>query len=402
LKKDNRGITLIALVITIIVLLILAAVSISTLTGENGLLTKASDAKTKTVNANIFEQLQIEEMSHKTDKAAGTTTKSFIEYLKDKFIITAIDEENGIWLIDVEKLLGSKQSLGNGTYPNDVYTLEQENPPTGSLINTKIASTTPIKVAETTTSKTYKVVYHGNSTSEELVIGSLSDGFAGNETDDYDKIYAYFYGKKPNDFSEWDNFNHKVIYKDNTTVGILGSEITKIGGKDSSRTGSYIYIEYNNNIYVFDYDYATDKVTAIEKMNIDKKTFGEQGTGEKKVLVTPSTPNNLIHVNYDNSKTYENMYYLKDNGEDINLERTFTGSVYRADGLYYNNSGANIPVIQISGPQTYENVYYLKDNGEIDYDKPCTEELYYAGDTGRYYDTSGALVRVWVKPGSIK
>ena len=36
--RKNKGITLIALVITIIVLLILAAVSIATLTGENGIL----------------------------------------------------------------------------------------------------------------------------------------------------------------------------------------------------------------------------------------------------------------------------------------------------------------------------------------------------------------------------
>ncbi len=38
--RTNKGITLIALVITIIVLLILAAVSIATLTGENGILRK--------------------------------------------------------------------------------------------------------------------------------------------------------------------------------------------------------------------------------------------------------------------------------------------------------------------------------------------------------------------------
>lgn len=45
--KKNNGITLIALVITIIVLLILAAVSIATLTGENGVLTKADVARKK-------------------------------------------------------------------------------------------------------------------------------------------------------------------------------------------------------------------------------------------------------------------------------------------------------------------------------------------------------------------
>ena len=39
-EKANKGITLIALVITIIILLILVAVSIATLTGENGILRK--------------------------------------------------------------------------------------------------------------------------------------------------------------------------------------------------------------------------------------------------------------------------------------------------------------------------------------------------------------------------
>ena len=52
-KKSSKGITLIALVITIIVLLILAAVSIATLTGENGILTRAGDAKT---NSEIAEE----------------------------------------------------------------------------------------------------------------------------------------------------------------------------------------------------------------------------------------------------------------------------------------------------------------------------------------------------------
>ena len=49
--KEDRGITLIALVITIIVLLILAGVSIAMLTGDNGILTQAQKAKTETVNA---------------------------------------------------------------------------------------------------------------------------------------------------------------------------------------------------------------------------------------------------------------------------------------------------------------------------------------------------------------
>ncbi len=48
MKKNQKGITLVALVITIIVLLILAGVTIASLAGENGLLTRSS----KAVNAN--------------------------------------------------------------------------------------------------------------------------------------------------------------------------------------------------------------------------------------------------------------------------------------------------------------------------------------------------------------
>ncbi len=58
-QKGNRGITLIALVITIIVLLILAGISIATLTGENGVLTKANTAKRNTEKASVEEQVQL-------------------------------------------------------------------------------------------------------------------------------------------------------------------------------------------------------------------------------------------------------------------------------------------------------------------------------------------------------
>ncbi len=59
-KRNNcKGITLIALVITIIVLLILAAVSIAILTGDNGILTKATDAKKNTIIEEEKEQIKL-------------------------------------------------------------------------------------------------------------------------------------------------------------------------------------------------------------------------------------------------------------------------------------------------------------------------------------------------------
>ena len=55
--RKTEGITLITLVITIIVLLILAGVSVATLSGENGILTEANNAKMETENAGDIEQI---------------------------------------------------------------------------------------------------------------------------------------------------------------------------------------------------------------------------------------------------------------------------------------------------------------------------------------------------------
>ena len=55
----QRGITLIAFVITIIVLLILAGVSIAMLTGQNGILTQAQNAKNRTEEAKEKAQMDI-------------------------------------------------------------------------------------------------------------------------------------------------------------------------------------------------------------------------------------------------------------------------------------------------------------------------------------------------------
>ena len=57
--RETKGITLIALVITIIVLLILAGVAISMLSGENGILKQAAEAKTETDKQSTLEQVKL-------------------------------------------------------------------------------------------------------------------------------------------------------------------------------------------------------------------------------------------------------------------------------------------------------------------------------------------------------
>ena len=71
--RNKDGITLIALVITIIVLLILAGVSIAMLTGTNGILTQAQKAKMTTELSSYKEQLEV----YKTEKLSEN--REFLE-----------------------------------------------------------------------------------------------------------------------------------------------------------------------------------------------------------------------------------------------------------------------------------------------------------------------------------
>ena len=70
-SKSEKGITLIALVITIIVLLILVGVSIAMLTGDNGILTKSTESKEETYLAEVLERVNMELNAQLTNAMAG-------------------------------------------------------------------------------------------------------------------------------------------------------------------------------------------------------------------------------------------------------------------------------------------------------------------------------------------
>ena len=147
LRKGEKGITLIALVITVIVLLILAGVSIAMLAGDKGILNQASKSTIQNAHATVKEALLLEYNSYLTElniskcdlsegieiasiqtitipaeekeNFAGQTT-TFWNYLLSKNYI----DENGI--VNVVNLTGTNLSIGNGTDTKDVYKIEDE------------------------------------------------------------------------------------------------------------------------------------------------------------------------------------------------------------------------------------------------------------------------------------
>ena len=73
-KKQERGITLIALVVTIVVLLILAGVSISLVLNNNGVISKAKEAKNQYAEAQTNDEKQLNEVSDWIKETVGDTT----------------------------------------------------------------------------------------------------------------------------------------------------------------------------------------------------------------------------------------------------------------------------------------------------------------------------------------
>ena len=149
--KNTKGITLIALVVTTIVLLILAGVSIAMLTGNNGILTQGKRAKEEQAHAAVKEGIMLLYNEYKTKQevnsskvqeetkvastelvkiaansgAEGTTENlgTFKDFIQSKNIISA----DGI--INVRNLLGQTLSIGNGTSKEsgDVYVFEEQD-----------------------------------------------------------------------------------------------------------------------------------------------------------------------------------------------------------------------------------------------------------------------------------
>ncbi len=81
MKRENKGITLIALVITIVLLLILAGITIVALIGENGLLNRTQGSKVESDKANEREQVNLALMTAKVNENGIISKKTLKEEL---------------------------------------------------------------------------------------------------------------------------------------------------------------------------------------------------------------------------------------------------------------------------------------------------------------------------------
>ena len=104
-RKQERGITLIALITTIIVLLILAGISIGAITGNNGVIVNASKAKFNTEISEIEEQIELKEINENNGEEFTFGTLENILGRTDEYMnkISKIEFVEEVWISYTQK-----------------------------------------------------------------------------------------------------------------------------------------------------------------------------------------------------------------------------------------------------------------------------------------------------------
>ena len=231
--RKNLGITLIALVVTIVVLLILAGISISMLTGQNGILNRATEAKEKTEKAQIDESDKMVQMEAMV-KAAGKSIPNPSNYGENPNAQATADGAGKYFALpDGAKYITGTVDTGvvveiKGSefvwVPVDDVVLDNDRVdelPTSSNSSEKNYTPIAVKVGDD-----YKgLLYNFDESTSWLMYGS-NENYQGNETD----------YREPDEISS-DTEDYK---SENITKNTLQTEFNKMISSVMKYKGFYI------------------------------------------------------------------------------------------------------------------------------------------------------------------
>ena len=110
--KNKKGITLVALVVTIVVLLILAGVSINLVLGNNGIIAKAKDAETKSAEASENDLKGMNSLIEQMESALNENTGSGNNFMTKNTEVTYPDGK--VWIPEGFKVADDSASTVQG------------------------------------------------------------------------------------------------------------------------------------------------------------------------------------------------------------------------------------------------------------------------------------------------
>ena len=269
--KERKGITLIALVITIIVLLILAGVSIAMLTGQNGILTQAQNAKTTNENKSAEEKVKLAIMAARSQSETGALdADKLIAEITNNYGGTASKTNDGFPVnatVDGKSFMvdsDGNTTLKDGETEGKVTIIEGNGKNVGDII--AITST------KGTTEKFYVLSYDESTQKAKalaewnLMVGGIWNS-SGHKTEDVDTS-ATKYGLQDETMKGYVSGQERkgtVAFSSSLYWG----DTTKYPSQTSEHSSSYPWVYDNNsNLYQYVELYKTllgntDKVSEV-------------------------------------------------------------------------------------------------------------------------------------------
>ena len=247
--KEKRGITLIALVVTIIVLLILAGISISMLTGQNGILNRASEAKERTEETQTQEQEDLKTTENNMNRILGIDES---EYGKLKKSGKYVEEKQTLKDINGDTVVipkGFKVAEDSGATVIDGIVIEDDD-----ILNGKGNQYVWVPVTKDT---------NGDPTTPYAGKGTLSNGAE-------IKLSKYAFGKDGNEVSKESIKPFDPEPQDHTMFWITGGETGPIENYKLS-------VATNGGYYIARYEasYGTNG-KADSRVSIGNSTTADQ------------------------------------------------------------------------------------------------------------------------------
>ena len=353
-QNKEKGITLIALAITIIVLLILAGVAIATLTGDNGVLTKAASAKEKTERAEVIENAKLDILAIQSDKEGKLTTGD-LKGVLDKYFKDVPEE---ITADDIATLELKTKDEKHTIKVSEIYN--------GKLVDISGSmSVAELKVGD-------YVRYGDKLTSQSYVTNSNGEPNTGYETSQTFNT---------NTTTLWRVINKKV----NGNV-----EIVAVNNTLSSDGTTGLYLKSQNGFI--------NAETVLN--NLCSKLYANPAYGTARSIDIYDI-NNLTGFNPETSDWGNKDYYLN------NRTKTYTSG-----GPFWDKNTNTFRNATTESPVTVDNTYYyytVNENIPL-YDTLIEESKTYTGDYSEenypmfywlasrsvYVDDDGSIFRVRV------
>lgn len=251
-RNQEKGITLIALVITIIVLLILAGISIATLTGKNGILTQAEEAKTENRGGTVEEKVNL----WKSEKFSNNITNTIVVKTEEEMLQELLDDN----LVISEEINRENKTITIGNRVID-YATEQE--PESSDVefyihwDRNIYINTEAQINQTIINKPGKYEFEGDITlhfGDYLLVGGsngnnylgLVETTTGTQVEFDEPVYIYKNNEKIDITDYIDEYN-KISSNGLVSDGIIDAlkyyKVTTV--KNGKTIMSYVFYEPN-------------------------------------------------------------------------------------------------------------------------------------------------------------